>query len=90
MTEVLYKVTDNLETTFSGLGLGDGTFAPIGRFAFGFFVASVAMEAVRPAVAYNGDKRRPWAITSPQDPAQTYLPWWLPGVGTGILFSVFV
>jgi len=90
MTDVLYKVTDNLETTFTGLGLGDGTFAPVGRFAIGFVLGAGIMEVVRPSVAYNGLQRRPWAVTSPSDPAGTFLPWWGPGIVGGILFGVFI
>ena len=88
--ETAVALTDNLEHTFYGLGLGDGTFAPIGRGAVGFLVGSAAMEVFRPSVAYNGLQRRPWAITSPSDPAGTYMPWWAPGVITGILFGVFI
>jgi hypothetical protein len=82
MTEVL----DKIEGAFTGLGLAQ---SPLMRGAFGFVVGSVVAEALRPQISYRGDERRPWAVVS-NDKDATLFPWWTYGVGTGMLFGMFI
>jgi len=92
MAETLVKLTDNLETTFTGLGLGDGPFAPVARFGAGFIMGTVIYGFFSPRLSYNADgTKRPWAIldNNPQS-GGTYFPWWAPGVGLGTLFGAFI
>lgn len=90
MSDIILDGVDKLEGAFSGLGLGSGTFAPVARFTAGFVVGGFMMEAIRPQFAYTAGARRPWAITDPQEPGRTYIPWWVPGVGLGLFSGLFI
>jgi len=91
MAETIVKLTDNLEQTFDGLGLGSGPLAPVARAGVGFVLGTAIYGFFRPSVSYmpNGEYR-PWAITSPNAPNPTLFPWWGPGAITAVLFGAFV
>jgi hypothetical protein len=90
MSDSIVAGVERVERAFDGLGLGSGTFAPVARFTAGFVVGGFMMEAVRPEFAYTHGGRRPWAITDPNEANKTYIPWWAPGVGLGMLFGLFI
>lgn len=90
MSDSIVAGVERVERAFDGLGLGSGTFAPVARLTFGFVIGGFLMEAVRPEFAYTNGARRPWAISDPQEPNRTYIPWWAPGVGLGILSGLFI
>ncbi len=90
MTDSLVAGVEKIEGAFSGLGLGDGAFAPVARMGAGFVVGSLVMEAVRPSFAYTNGARRPWAVTNPSEAGRTLFPWWVPGLITGVAFGVFI
>lgn len=90
MTDTLIAGVERVEEAFSGLGLGDGTFAPLARATAGFVVGGFLMEAVRPDFAYTNGARRPWAITDPGSKDKTYIPWWSVGAGLAVAWGLFI
>ncbi len=91
MAEALVQLTDNLEQTFDGIGLGSGPLAPVARAGVGFVLGTSVYGFFRPSLSYmpNGEYR-PWAVTDPDSPNRTLFPWWTPGALLGLAFGAFV
>jgi hypothetical protein len=76
-----------LESLMANIGLG----TPVSRFMFGVGIGEALTFFLKPEFAFVRDKMRPWKLVTkdPKDEA-TWVPWWMPGILTGIVLSVFI
>jgi hypothetical protein len=89
---------DNAEKFFDALGLGQGTFAPYGRFAFGFLATAglqkLAGQAGYAGWAYEHGQARPWArapgLLDESAGTPTEVPWFLIPFAVGTVCGVFI
>lgn len=78
---------DQAERFFEAIGLGQGSFAPVGRFGFGFLATAglqkLAGGRYAPWAYDEEDRARPWRygpgkrMGEDEAAAATSLPWWM-------------
>lgn len=82
---------DWLERFFDVLGLMRGTFAPLKRFIFGAGVGLIVTMAYKPDYAFSRGAIRPHVLLAGDNPVpSTWIPFWVPGLVTGICLMVFI
>lgn len=85
------QVVFQAEKVYGALGMMEGDSAPAKRLLFTAIMATGAVYAIRPSSSFDKNGRpRPWAITSPNHPHKTHLPWFLYAVAGGMFGGFFV
>lgn len=88
-SRVLGPVTgslDIIELPFYYLGLNTVTK----RFMFGAVATGALLYGIKPTALFDADGTpRSWSLTN-NDPASTYVPWWVYSLGAGIVLATFV
>jgi hypothetical protein len=87
---VLDKAWRGVEGGYDSVGLMSGENAPAKRFVFGNILGSGIMYVMKPGISFGSDGTpRPWALTAPNAPNKTAMPFWMPGLAFGF-FSGFM
>jgi hypothetical protein len=87
--DILSSKSSSVERFFEGLG-NIGLGSPTTRFVFGTVVTGLAVWAIRPEVAFDGNGvPRSWKPMS-SDSGATLVPWWVWALTGGVVFSTFI
>ena len=82
-------IIDPIEELMDKMGMMQGEYAPLKRAAFGSTVGAALTWTIKPTVAFEGDKPRPWKLQS-KDPDATYITWWMLAMFPGVILGVFI
>jgi len=100
MTEFAQKLSEGvgakgfypaIERAFDGLGMMQGSLAPIKRAAFGAGLGYIIGEAIRPSWSHTSSgAHRPWLYLSGDNASGTLLPWWTLPVAGAFVCAVLI
>ena len=83
----LESVIIPIENAMAAMGLVN----PAHRLLFGMAAGTAASFALKPRLMFNEKgEPRPWVVQDPGAKGSTAFPFWMPGVGLGLLLGVYI
>ncbi len=99
MAENLQRILDkpqsgilpSIEKGFDGLGMMQGSFAPVKRAVFGAAVGYIIGEALRPPWSHTSSgQKRPWIYLSGESSSATLIPWWAHPLAGAVICGILI